>query len=213
MPSFEYESRLLKGGAARIAGLDEAGRGALAGPVVAAAVILPPNLPEALLTRINDSKLLRPSAREAICDALAAAEGVIYAASAVSAADIDNLNILGATRLAMQQAAASLKAPPDHLLVDGREIRALSDLPTNFVIKGDAHSYSIAAASIVAKVTRDRLMAGELSSKYPAYGFKAHKGYGTAQHIRAIKEHGPSAEHRRSFEPLRTMLTQGSLAA
>ncbi|MBR6029016.1 MAG: ribonuclease HII [Clostridia bacterium] len=173
------------------AGMDEAGRGPLAGPVVAACVVMPP---EPVLPWVDDSKKLSEKRREALYDeilqtALQVGVGI------VSAADIDRLNILEATRAAMRKAADQVCA--DFFLIDAVTSLSLAgqEVP---IIRGDAQSYSIAAASIVAKVTRDRLLR-EMDARYPGYGFAQHKGYGTAAHIEALKKLGPCPEHRRSF--------------
>ena len=176
-----------------IAGMDEAGRGPLAGPVSAACVILPLEYP---IEGINDSKKLSQSRREALYPAImerALAVGVAL----VGVEDIDRINILQATRLAMTRAYQSMGMKPALLLTDAMDGLDLG-VETRSMIKGDATSYNIAAASIVAKVTRDRLMA-EMEGRYPGYGFAKHKGYGTAEHIKALRELGPCEEHRRSF--------------
>ena len=181
-----------------VAGIDEAGRGPLAGPVVAACVVLPfGRRPDGL----NDSKQLSPRQRESLFDViLTLARG--YGLGMVSAPEIDRLNILRATHLAMRLALESLPAgmQPDLVLIDGLPVRPF---PVDQValVKGDARSASIAAASILAKVTRDRLMC-EADSLYPQYGFAGHKGYGAASHLRALAEHGPCVLHRRSFRPV-----------
>ncbi|WCJ60134.1 ribonuclease HII [Fontisphaera persica] len=205
---FAHERRLFNGGCHRLAGVDEAGRGALAGPVVAAAVILPEawireGMPAAL-KGLNDSKQLSPAQRERYFALLTETPGVLHAVALVEAELVDQLNILKATHLAMRRAVESLQPPPDHVLVDGRPVPVLGPQQTALV-KGDSLSYSIAAASIVAKVTRDHLM-NELDPQFPQYGFAVHKGYGTAQHLQALAEHGPCPLHRRSFAPL----SQGS---
>jgi len=200
-PTTEHEHELLGRGLARVAGVDEAGRGCWAGPVVAAAVVLGPRaLAEpALLAGVDDSKQLSPEARElAYARVRAAAEGV--GVGAVPAYLIDAYGILPATRLAMQIAVLSLPCPADGLLIDAVALPELG-LPQLALIKGDARSLSIAAASVVAKVTRDRLMRSA-DAALPAYGFAAHKGYGTAAHARALAAHGPSPIHRNSFRPL-----------
>ncbi len=190
-------------GATRIAGVDEAGRGALAGPVFAAAVILPLDdeaLPGAL-SEVRDSKLLSAAARERlfplICER-ALAIGIGYAPSEL----IDAQGILPATRLAMAEALRVLAPAAEAVLVDGPLRLAPAALLQRPVVRGDRYSLSIAAASILAKVSRDRYMAA-LGERFPAYGFGRHKGYGTAEHLRALGLLGPCAEHRRSFAPLR----------
>jgi ribonuclease HII len=181
--------------------LDEAGRGPLAGPVVAAAVVLPRRC---LPAGLNDSKQLTEAERERLYDEiLQRAIGV--GVGRASEREIDAMNILEATRLAMGRAIQALPAAPDYLLLDALELPAIH-LPQRAVIKGDTLSVSIAAASIVAKVTRDRLM-GEYHRQYPQYNFQAHKGYGTAEHLRMLAAHGPCAIHRRSFRPVGEAVT------
>jgi len=204
MDRFEQERRLHALGLRRLAGVDEAGRGALAGPVVAAAVILPEEwilqgMPSEL-RGLNDSKQLTPLQREHYFNLLMESQAVMKAVEAVDADTVDRLNILNATELAMQRAVAKLQPPPHHILVDGRPVRTLGPRQTA-LIKGDALSYSIAAASVLAKVTRDRLMR-DFDQQYPNYGFAIHKGYGTALHLEAISKFGPSPLHRRSFAPM-----------
>lgn len=200
-PTTEYEFALLSQGYARIAGVDEAGRGCWAGPVVAAAVVLSAAALAApgLLAGVDDSKLMRPAERElAYARVLLAADGV--GVGVVPAFLIDAYGILPATRLAMITAILQLPCAPQALLIDAVPLSQLS-LPQAALIKGDARSLSIAAASVVAKVTRDRLMrTADLA--YPAYGFSAHKGYGTAAHQLALARHGPCPLHRRTFAPL-----------
>jgi len=205
MDRFAFEQALFARGARAIAGLDEVGRGPLAGPVVAAAVVLPTawiqgGLPEAL-EGLNDSKQLTVSQRERFFDCLAGQAEVRCGIARVEPEVIDAINILQATHQAMRLALEQLRPPPDHLLVDGWEVKSLP-LPQTALVKGDSRSYSIAAASVVAKVTRDRLMA-EYDRKYPGYGFAEHKGYGTPRHLAALAERGPCAIHRHSFAPLR----------
>ena len=187
----EYERRFAEKG--RIAGVDEVGRGPLFGPVAAAAVILEPG---SEILYLNDSKKLSEARREALYDEImekAAAVGV----GMVSAARIDEINILQATYEAMREAVSQLSPRPDYLLVDAVTIPGIS-VPQLGIIKGDAKSLSIAAASIIAKVTRDRLMY-EYDALYPGYGLAKNKGYGTAEHIEALRRLGPTPLHRRSF--------------
>ena len=202
---FEFESNLWASGLSRIAGVDEAGRGPLAGPVVAAAVILPPHWREsglpAALRGLNDSKQLTESRREEFFAVLTALPEIAYGIAAVESAMIDHINILQATHRAMNEALAQLQPAPEHALVDGNPVKSLR-FPQTAIVKGDARSFSIAAASVLAKVTRDR-MAADWDRKWPAYGFAVHKGYGTPQHLAAIREHGPCPIHRRSFAPLK----------
>jgi ribonuclease HII len=181
-----------------VAGVDEAGRGPLAGPVAAAAVILDPrNLPRGL----NDSKLLNREAREILFEDImtrALAVGVAFA----SAAEIDSVNIRQATFEAMRRALFALSIPPRYVLIDGNDPPPRLSCPGEAVVKGDGAIASIAAASIIAKVTRDRLMA-RLCARFPVYGFSQHAGYGTPAHLAAIAQHGPSPYHRLSFSPFK----------
>jgi ribonuclease HII len=201
-----YEERALLGrGIKRIGGVDEAGRGPLAGPVAAAAVILPESwilagLPEEL-RGLNDSKQLNARQRDAYFDILMTHPLVQRAVEMVGAEAIDQMNILGATHAAMNLALAKLAPCPDHVLVDGLAVKSLRFSQTALV-KGDARSYTIAAASVLAKVSRDRLML-EYDARYPEYGFAEHKGYGTAKHLEALRRHGPCPIHRQSFAPVR----------
>lgn len=202
---FEFEQPLWRAGVARVAGVDEAGRGPLAGPVVAAAAILPPRWAEtglpAELAGLNDSKQLTEARREKYFEFLTRCAEIEFAIAAVDAAVIDRINILQATHRAMNDALARLNPPPPHALVDGLPVKSLR-APQTAIVKGDARSYSIAAASVLAKVTRDRLML-EYHAQFPAYGFDGHKGYGTAKHLAAIARHGACPIHRRSFAPLK----------
>jgi len=204
-PCFQFERECVQRGITRIAGVDEAGRGPLAGPVVAAAVVFPaewisPGLPEAL-RGINDSKQLSAATREVLYAALMSRPEIAWGIARVDAPLIDQINILQATHRAMNLALAKLSPPPQHVLVDGLRVKALA-FPQTPIVSGDALSFSIAAASILAKVTRDRLMV-DFDREYPGYGFSAHKGYGTARHLAALKERGPCPIHRHSFAPLR----------
>ena len=203
-PSLKFESDLRDRGFSLIAGLDEVGRGTLAGPVVAAAVMLPTELRPDATRLIRDSKQLSAQARLeafACITELALDSGI----GACDSAEIDSMGIANATRLAMARALEELDAPPDHLLIDALELPALS-IPQRSIIKGDSISYSIAAASIVAKVTRDRLMAEVFEASFPGYGFAVHKGYGTREHLAALTELGPCPIHRRSFRPISDIL-------
>lgn len=202
---FALERELLARGWRIVAGVDEAGRGPLAGPVVAAAVVFPAatienGLPEQL-AGLNDSKQLRPHLREQFFAALTAWAEVRWGVAQVESAAIDQLNILQATHQAMNEALAQLSPPPEHTLVDGLRAPCLRFAHTA-VVRGDSLSYSIAAASVIAKVTRDRLMVA-CDRLYPAYGFARHKGYGTPEHLAALAKHGPCPLHRRSFAPLK----------
>lgn len=180
-----------------VAGVDEVGRGPLVGPVVAAAVILDDERP---IKGLRDSKALSPRRRERLCDEIMARALCVSIAEA-SAEEIDRLNILQATLLAMQRAVERLRLPPRLVLVDGNRLPQLR-VPAHAVVKGDAKVPAISAASIVAKVHRDRWCAA-LHERWPVYGFQGHKGYPTPAHLEALREHGPCPEHRRSFAPVR----------
>jgi ribonuclease HII len=202
---FEFERALWRQNVRRIAGVDEAGRGPLAGPVVAAAAILPARWAEsglpAGLTGLNDSKQLTSAQREKFFSFLTACGEIEFAIAQIDAAQIDEINILQATHRAMNAALAQLNPQPQHALVDGRPVRTMR-VPQTAIVKGDARSYSIAAASVLAKVTRDRLML-EFHAQFPEYGFAEHKGYGTARHLAAIEQFGACPIHRKSFAPLK----------
>jgi ribonuclease HII len=175
-----------------VGGVDEAGRGPLAGPVVAACVILPPN---SFLPGLDDSKKLSPTKREKLAEQIKA-EAVAWAVGLVNHKEIDRLNIYQATKVAMAKAVRSLKVCPDYLLLDAMHIDL--DVPQESIVRGDSTCAAIAAASVIAKTYRDRLMV-LLDEFYPVYGFKDNKGYGTAQHREALQLYGPSPVHRRSF--------------
>ena len=194
MPDLSFERRHWTAGRRFVAGLDEAGRGCLAGPVVAAAVVLPP---DAALPGLNDSKRLSPERREAML-ARVYAEALAVGVGHCSPEEIDRMNILRAALEAMRRAVADLALPPDVVLVDGNQPLDAAPCPQETIVKGDVYSLSIAAASVVAKVTRDRLMV-MLDRDYPHYGWAQHKGYPTAVHYAALAAHGPSPHHRRSF--------------
>ena len=194
MPDLSIERRHWRAGRPVVAGLDEAGRGCLAGPVVAAAVVLPPG---ARLPGLDDSKKLSPEAREALVPEIERV-AVAVAVGQCSPADVDRLNVLWAAMEAMRRAAARLPTPPDVLLVDGNTALPDAPCPQETVVRGDGQSLSIAAASVVAKVARDRLMVA-LDADFPVYGWARHKGYPTAAHYAALAAHGPSPHHRRSF--------------
>lgn len=197
-PHLEHETRLRKSGAATlIAGIDEAGRGPLAGPVVAAAVALPEMFTH---RRLNDSKKLTPALRAAIYHELTTDADVVWAVAAVEADEVDRINILRATHEAMRRAFAAMPHRPDHVLIDGLPVHPFP-VPHTAIVGGDAISLSIAAASVVAKVTRDRLM-DEMDTLYPAYGFSRHKGYATSQHLAILTRDGPCPIHRHSFRPV-----------
>lgn len=199
---FSFEREWRAKGITLLAGVDEAGRGPLAGPVVAAAVCLPPHwldtgLPESLRD-LNDSKQLTALQRDRFFDALTTHPEVRFGIAEVSAEQIDQINILRATHLAMNLTLEKLEPAPQHVLVDGNPVKSMR-LPHTAIVKGDSRSYSIAAASVLAKVTRDRLML-EYHRLYPVYGFAEHKGYGTPQHLAALCQHGPCPIHRHSFQ-------------
>ncbi len=191
---WKYEYAAIEAGYGLICGVDEADRGPLAGPVCAAAVILPKGLE---IEGLNDSKKLSEKRREALFDVIkekALAYGIAFA----SHEEIDEINILQATFLAMKRAVEALEIKPDLALVDGNREPDLGGIPVKTIVKGDSLSANIAAASILAKVTRDRLMVA-MDEEYPAYGFAIHKGYGTKAHYAALTEHGPCPIHRRTF--------------
>ncbi|HEV8544511.1 MAG TPA: ribonuclease HII [Verrucomicrobiae bacterium] len=202
---FKYERECLQRGCSRVAGADEAGRGPLAGPVVAAVVCLPLEWIEKGLPRklqgLNDSKQLTENERERFFVFLTNHPAVSYAIGIIDHQIIDAINILQASLRAMNEALLQLAPTPDHTLVDGPHIFS-ARAPQTPIIDGDAKSFSIAAASVLAKVTRDRMMM-ELDTRYPDYGFAGHKGYSTAQHLAAIRRHGPCPIHRRTFSPFR----------
>ncbi|MCB1072256.1 MAG: ribonuclease HII [Simkania sp.] len=195
-----YEERAYSEGRRLIAGVDEAGRGPLAGPVVAAACILPRGLH---IEGIDDSKKLTPEQREKLYHILTKHPDVLYGIGIVENALIDEMNILRASLHAMALAVKELSEEPDYLLIDGNHLPP-TQIASKAVIKGDSHSISIGAASIIAKHKRDLLMV-EYHEKYPHYGFDKHKGYGTKIHIEAIKLHGPCPIHRMSFEPVKSL--------
>ena len=194
MPDFEIERRLWARGLGHIAGLDEAGRGCLAGPVVAGAVVL---LPDVELPGLDDSKKLTPARREALLG-LIQERALGVGVGLCSPEEIDRMNILQAALEAMRRAVEHLSIEAHALLVDGNQALPSPGVPQETVVKGDARSLSIAAASVVAKVSRDRIME-TLHEDYPAYGWAQHKGYPTAAHYAALRAHGPSPHHRRSF--------------
>ena len=195
--SFEHELVLARAGIAPVAGVDEAGRGPLAGPVVAAAVILSDAL---VVAGLDDSKKLSPRKREALYGLLTTTPGVIWASALRDSAAIDRINILRATHEAMREAFLALDPLPSHALIDGLPVPAFPCSQTALV-GGDGLSLSIAAASIIAKVERDRMMA-QLDREYPHYGFLQHKGYPTPSHLEKLRIHGPCPAHRRSFAPV-----------
>lgn len=199
-PDTSFEDAARRNGATRIAGVDEVGRGPLAGPVTAAAVVLDPgHIPEGL----NDSKKLSEKRRNALLDQIMANADVCVAHASVE--EIDDINILRASHLAMERAVAGLKTPPDHLLIDGNLIPRGLTIPSQPVIKGDALSVSIAAASIVAKIARDAIMR-DLAQHYPGYGWETNAGYPSKSHISALQDLGVTPHHRRSFKPVHNIL-------
>ncbi len=198
----ENEKELQKNSRQWITGIDEAGRGPLAGPVVAAACILPPKF---RLAGINDSKQLTSQMRAKLYKKLTKHPKVFYGVGIVDVETIDEINIHRASLLAMERAVQALPIRPDFLLVDGRHLPDTFLISAKAIIKGDSKSISIAAASIIAKYTRDELMK-ELHKKYPMYLFHQHKGYGTKIHLEMLKLYGPSEVHRKSFEPVKALL-------
>ena len=201
-PDFTFETSLMGQGYPLIAGVDEVGRGPLAGPVTAAAVILDPsNIPQGL----NDSKKLSAKRRENLYDLIL--KSATVAVAHVSVEEIDRINILQASLLAMRNAVAALNPQPAHLLIDGNRVPDPINIPAQPIVKGDGKSLSIAAASIVAKTVRDRLMA-ELSLQNPGYGWEKNAGYPSKQHILALQRLGVTPHHRRSFRPIHNILYQ-----
>jgi ribonuclease HII len=194
---FRYEKKLRTAGVARIAGIDEAGRGALAGPVIAAAAILPEKFRH---RKLNDSKQLSAELREKIYVDLTSNTEVFWAIGVIDHLEIDRINILRATHKAMRAAIGALVDPPDHVLIDGLPVFPFP-FPQTAIVDGDCLSLSIAAASVIAKVTRDRMMR-DFCTRFPEYCFEQHKGYGTELHLTRLHELGPCPIHRRSFEPV-----------
>ena len=193
MPSYEYEEKHYAEGFAAVCGCDEAGRGPLCGPVVAAAVILPRGL---VIDGLNDSKKLTEKKREKLFDVIKE-NAVAYCIAEATPEEIDRINILNASMLAMRRAVEGLSVKADFALIDGNCSRGF-EIPTETVVKGDSLSYSIAAASVLAKVTRDRGCI-ELDKQYPMYGIAKHKGYPTKDHMAAVREHGVAPIYRKSF--------------
>jgi len=190
----EYELSLYNNGLKCICGIDEAGRGPLAGPVVVACAIMPK---ESFIEGVNDSKKISEKKREMLYDKITS-EAIAWSVGIVDHKEIDEINILNATKKALNIAIKSLEVRPDRILVDALEGIDTNGIPYTSIIKGDAKIYSISSASIIAKVTRDRIMR-QWDEIYPQYGFSSHKGYGTAKHIQAIKENGICSIHRKSF--------------
>ena len=199
-----YERQAWDRGVRRLAGVDEVGRGPLAGPVIAAAVVFDSSYLESQisgeLAGLTDSKKLSPSRRETFYDIIMSSPGVQVAFGRAESSEIDEINILRATHAAMKRALDGLPQLPDHALIDGLPVPGLP-CPSTAIIKGDSLSISIAAASVVSKVTRDREMVA-LDRKYPGYGFARHKGYGTLFHTKALLQRGPCPIHRMSFQPV-----------
>jgi ribonuclease HII len=193
MPSYEYESNAINEGYTYVCGCDEAGRGPLCGPVVAAAVILPMGLE---IEGINDSKKLTEKKREKLYDVIIE-KAIAYGIAEATPNEIDEINILNASMLAMKRAVDALKIKADFALIDGNCSRGFN-IPTKAVVKGDSLSYSIAAASILAKVTRDRICV-ELDKEYPQYNIAKHKGYPTKDHMDAVRKYGPAPIYRKTF--------------
>ncbi|MBM3734864.1 MAG: ribonuclease HII [Acidobacteria bacterium] len=203
--TFRLEKQAHSQGYRRVAGLDEAGRGCLFGPVYAGAVVLDPERP---IRGLNDSKQLDPERREELYLEITV-KAAAWAAASVDPDQIDRINILEASRLAMRLALERIDPRPDYLLVDALWIETA--IPQQAVIHGDALSRSIAAASIIAKVERDRSML-DWDRQYPGYGFASHKGYSTPQHLKALEEHGPTPHHRFSYEPVRQAAGLGQMS-
>ncbi|MCI2400162.1 ribonuclease HII [Aliiroseovarius subalbicans] len=201
-PDFSFEQAAMDRGLLCIAGVDEVGRGPLCGPVTAAAVILDPaRIPPGL----NDSKALTAKRREALWDVIHETADVSIAHASVE--EIDDINILRASHLAMERAVAGLKTPPDHLLIDGNQVPRGLTISNETIVKGDARSVSISAASIVAKICRDRMMV-DLAQQHPGYGWERNAGYGTKEHLSALRNLGVTPHHRRSFKPVHNILYQ-----
>jgi ribonuclease HII len=194
---FRHERKLRALGISSIAGIDEAGRGALAGPVVAAAVVLPEKFRH---PKLNDSKQLLPEKRQAIYEELLANQAICWSVGVVDSVEIDAINILRATHKAMRLAIEALTMEPQHVLIDGLPVFPFP-LPQTAIVDGDCYSLTIAAASVIAKVTRDTIMR-DFCARFPEYCFSQHKGYGTELHLIKLHEHGPCPIHRRSFEPV-----------
>ena len=202
LPNFEFETKLHKQGYQNVAGVDEVGRGPLAGPVYAAAVILGPGK---IPTGLNDSKKLSAKNRNSVLESILEYADISIASA--SEREIEQINILQASHLAMVRAVAGLKKKPDYVLVDGNLIPQDLRIPATAVIKGDARSLSIAAASIVAKVKRDLVMS-DLAQHYPGYGWEKNSGYPTTEHLKALQDLGVTPHHRRTFKPVHNILYQ-----
>ena len=204
LPTLQHEQRLWRSGYSQVAGIDEAGRGALAGPVVAATAVFSQEGAKKLLKKVRDSKQLTELARERLYDTLTTT-ALAWEVGIISHRVIDRINIANASLHAMRGAVWKLAVPPAYLLLDGyfpsdalrKKFKGIA-APRNCIVGGDASVFSIAAASVIAKVTRDRIMRA-MHDKYPLYGFSEHKGYGTAYHYKMLREHGPCTIHRKSF--------------
>ncbi len=202
MPDFSFEQALMDRGVTRICGVDEVGRGPLAGPVYAAAVVLnPADIPDGL----NDSKKLTLRQRESVAEQVSLRADVAFGFATVE--EIDEINILQASHLAMARAVHNLSAPVDHVLVDGNRVPRDLNVPATPIVKGDARSLSISAASIVAKIRRDLVMY-DLAQQFPGYGWETNMGYPTQQHRKALADLGVTPHHRRSFKPVHNILYQ-----
>ena len=199
--SLRHENAIRATGCEIIAGVDEAGRGPLAGPVVVAAVVLPVRFRHKVLT---DSKLLTEKQREEIYAELTGRPDIVWTVAVAQTEEIDRINILRATHEAMRRAVCALPMQPHHALIDGLPVRPFP-VPHTAIVKGDSRSFSIAAASVIAKVTRDRIMV-EMDSRYPGYEFSRHKGYSTPLHMERLQAQGPCEIHRRTFLPVRQCL-------
>ena len=202
----DYEKQFLNSSKDLLAGVDEAGRGPLAGPVVASACMF---LEDVNLEGLNDSKQLSEKKRERLFEEIVNCPNAVYAIAVISHEEIDDLNIYQATLKAMRQSIEELSKKPKLVLIDGVDL-PVEGITTHKIIKGDTLSFSIAAASVLAKVTRDRLMK-EYDQKWPLYGFGKHKGYGTKQHREAIQKFGPCSIHRKSFSPIKDMYLEKTL--
>lgn len=203
MPDLSLEIALQANGYLRIAGIDEAGRGPLAGPVAAAAVILPKNFN---CPGLDDSKKISPKLRDRLYERLTNDPEIYWAVATAEREEIDRVNILRATHLAMRRAAEALVPIPAYCLIDGLPVNPFP-LPHDAIVKGDGKSLSIAAASIIAKVTRDRIMR-EIDREFPQFGFAKHQGYGTKTHLEALRIHGPCRHHRLTFQPVAQLTLQ-----
>ncbi len=206
-PTLDHENAWRQRGHHLIAGIDEAGRGPLAGPVCVSAVILPEGFEHESL---NDSKKLTEKKRERIYEELTSCSDLTWSVDMAHVAEVDAVNILQATYAAMRRAALALDTVPQIVLIDGRPVPKFP-FTQEAIVKGDSISLSIAAASVIAKVTRDRFML-EAARQYPHYGFEKHKGYGTAAHLVALRQHGPCPLHRRSFAPVAEVLHMSNAA-